>query len=247
MKVFQTIWTGLLGFVLGIPGTWAQNIPKFTGERVLDVAGLLRPDTKAYLNDILKAHEDSTSNQVMVLVVKSLEGYDVETYATKAFRTYQLGQKDKNNGVLILIAVDDRTVRIETGYGLEGALPDALCGRIIEHEMVPYFREGNYDGGVIMGVHAVLRAIAGEYEANPREKSLPISPWFIAIALIVVGALLLLLSDKAMGGTTRGGGWWLPYGGFRYFGGGSFWGSGGGGGFFGGGGSSGGGGASGRW
>lgn len=247
MRVLQTILTVLLGCVLEMSSIWAQNIPKFTGERVLDVAGLLRPETKAYLNDILKAHEDSTSNQVMVLVVKSLDGYDIETYATKALRTYQLGQKDKNNGVLILISVDDRAVRIETGYGLEGALPDALCGRIIENEMVPSFREGNYDGGVIMGVHAVLQAIAGEYKANPKGTSLPLSPWVIALALIVVGYLLSFLSDKAMGKTTRGGGWWLPYGGFRYYGGGSSWSGGGGGGFLGGGGSSGGGGASGRW
>ncbi|MCX7650586.1 MAG: TPM domain-containing protein [Flavobacteriales bacterium] len=223
----------------------AQNIPAFSGQRVLDAAGILSSATLHYLENLLKQHEDSTSNQVMVLTVQSLEGFDIETYANKAFRQYRLGQEGKDNGVLLLVAVQERQVRIETGYGLEGALPDALAGRIIDHEILPAFREGNYDTGILQGVQAILMAIRGEYVAEPKLK--PVNFWLIfgiILLLIVVGSIFGSSSHHV----PRSGGWWLPGGGYRYTGGGGFRGGGfSGGGFLGGGGSSGGGGASGRW
>lgn len=223
----------------------AQNIPAFTGTRVLDAAAILSSETRHYLEQILKEHEDSTSNQVMVLTVPSLEGYDIETYANKAFRTYRLGQKDRNNGVLLLIAVQDRLVRIETGYGLEGALPDALAGRIIDHDILPAFRRGDYNTGVVNGVHAILQAIKGEYDAT-KKSSESVSIW-VMLAVVIILILIVASFTDSSGSNARGGGWWLPGGGYRYMGGGRSWGGFSGGGFSGGGGSSGGGGASGRW
>jgi uncharacterized protein len=237
-----------LWFFFGVLTWWtlkAQNIPAFTGTRVRDAAGILSAETRRYLEQLLKEHEDSTSNQVMVLTVPSLDGYDIETYANKAFRTYRLGQEDKNNGVLLLIAVQDRLVRIETGYGLEGALPDALAGRIIDHEILPAFRNGDYDAGVLNGIHAILQAIKGEYEATDTP-SRSVNIW-VTLAVVIILILIVASLSGSSGSNTRGGGWWLPGGGYRYMGGGRSWGGVSGGGFSGGGGSSGGGGASGRW
>ena len=140
-------------------------VPPLTG-RVVDRADVLSDATEAALTATLAAHEDSTSNQVVVLTVPSLEGEILEPYATGVFREWGLGQEDRDNGVLLLVAVEDRKVRIEVGYGLEGALTDATSGTIIRREIVPRFRDGDFDAGVIGGTEAILAAIAGEYDAG---------------------------------------------------------------------------------
>ncbi len=154
------------GAVLGIAlvvAVQAQPVPPLTG-RVVDLADVLSPSTEATLTSLLAAHEDSTSNQVAVLTIPSLEGAVLEPYATRVFREWGLGQAETVNGVLLLVAVGDREVRIEVGYGLEGDLTDATSGTIIRREIVPRFRDGDFDAGVLAGTEAVLLAVDGAYE-----------------------------------------------------------------------------------
>src|SRR5919206_2706531 len=115
--------------------------PPFTG-RVVDAADLLRPEQRAALEAKLKAYEDRTTDQVVVATVPSLGGYEIEDYANRLYRHWQLGTKEKNNGVLLLVAPRERKVRIEVGYGLEGTLTDALSKVIIATAMAPRFKEG---------------------------------------------------------------------------------------------------------
>ena len=144
----------------------AQDVPRLSG-RVVDRADLLSPSTEATLTERLAAHEDSTGNQIAVLTIPSLEGAVLEPYATRVFRAWGLGEADRDNGVLLLVARDDREVRIEVGYGLEGALTDATADAIIRHEIVPRFRDDDFNGGVLAATDAMLAAVAGEYEARP--------------------------------------------------------------------------------
>lgn len=162
------------------------DVPPLTG-RVVDRADLLAPATEQDLTQRLAAHEDSTSNQVAVLTVASLEGRPIEEYSLQVARTWALGQEEFDNGVLLLIARDDREMRIEVGYGLEGTLPDVVASRIIRNELRPAFREGDFDGGVEAGVQAILDAINGTYEPPPSSSSS--MPRLTGLLLFVVGAL----------------------------------------------------------
>jgi len=146
----------------------ATEVPYLAG-RVNDVAGILSNSTHAELESLLKAHEDSTSNQVAVLIILSLEGESLEEFSIKVAETWKLGQKGKDNGVLLLVAKEDRKVRIEVGRGLEGDLTDQTSGMIIRHEIVPRFRDGDYDAGVRAGVIAILGAIKGSYKPEAAE------------------------------------------------------------------------------
>jgi uncharacterized protein len=137
--------------------------------RVVDQAGILSTSTEQQLTALLQAHEDSTSNQLAVLTIQSLDGEPIEEYALRVARGWQLGQVDLNNGVLLLVAVEDRKMRIEVGYGLEGDLADIVASRIIDQELRPAFREGDFDAGVLRGVRAILAAIEGTY--SPEDSS----------------------------------------------------------------------------
>ena len=137
------------------------DIPYLSG-RVNDYANILTPETRQILADSLKTQEDRTGNQVVVLTVSTLNGENIEDYANKVFNDWKLGQKGKDNGLLIVVVPDDRRMRIEVGYGLEGTVPDLLASRIIQEVMTPRFREGDYNGGVIAGVNSVLQALNGE-------------------------------------------------------------------------------------
>jgi uncharacterized protein len=146
----------------------ASEVPFLEG-RVNDTANLLSAATVSELESLLKTHQDSTSNQVVVLTIQSLEGDDIESYAIRVAETWKLGQKGKDNGVLLVVARDDRKVRIEVGRGLEGDLTDAICSVIIRREILPQFKSGDYDRGVQAGVTAILAAIRGAY--TPDEES----------------------------------------------------------------------------
>src|SRR5215212_5560554 len=141
----------------------AQTFPPLTG-RVVDAADLLKPEERAALEAKLKSHEDKTSDQVVVATLRSLEGYEIEDYANRLFRHWQLGQKGKDNGALLLVAPQERKVRIEVGYGLEGALADALSKVIITTAIAPQFQKGNFAGGIDAGVDAMLSILTGDAE-----------------------------------------------------------------------------------
>jgi uncharacterized protein len=232
--------------------TLAQTFPPLTG-RVVDSANLLKPEERAALEAKLKAHEDKTTDQVVVATLRSLEGYEIEDYANRLFRHWQLGQKDKDNGALLLVAPQERKVRIEVGYGLEGALTDALSKIIITTAIAPQFQKGNFAGGIDAGADAMLSILTGDAEewqrrAQVREESTTAIDPVMAFVILLI---LFFLISRMMGagrrqGMRRGrhGPWIVTTGGWG--GGGGGW-SGGSGGFSGGGGSSGGGGASGSW
>jgi uncharacterized protein len=139
---------------------FAADVPYLSG-RVVDNAEILGKDTKQKLAAQLKAHEQETTNQIAVLTVPSLEGESVESYAEQVFNNWKLGQKGKDNGVLVLVAPNERRMRIEVGYGLEGTLTDVAASRIIRNVMTPRFKEGNFDAGVAEGVQAVIGQLTG--------------------------------------------------------------------------------------
>ena len=221
---------------------------------VVDNANVLDAYDRDQLERKLVALDDSTSNQIVVLSVNTLNDEPIEDVATKTFREWGIGNKKTNNGVLILIAVADHKIRIEVGYGLEGAIPDIIASDIINNDLKPAFRQNNYYAGINKAVDDLSKAAVGDYKIKRARNDLPSNGGggsllkFIFIIIIVIvlmvmrgrgggsgggGMLTGMLLGSMLGGGGRGGGW----------------GDGGGGGSFGGfgGGSSGGGGASGGW
>jgi len=228
-------------------------------QQVDDRLGLLSPAVGSDLAAALRDLERTDTTQVVVLIVATTAPYPIEDYANRTFRKNGIGQKNKNNGALIVVARDDRRSRIEVGYGLEGRLTDALCSQIIRREMVPRFRDGDYAGGIVAGARAVIAAVKGEYRAarDPatwffdQRWAVPwVFPFGIMLFVVIIGNLLRFLRTGLSTGR-----WHMPrgpvyIGGSSWHHGGSGWGgggSGGGGGWSGGGGMSGGGGASGSW
>lgn len=163
-----------LPFLLLAAGAAALDVPFLSG-RVTDEARLLDANTSAALEQTLKAYETRTGRQIAVLTIPSLGGESLEEFSIKVARTWKLGRKGKDDGVLILIAKDDRKVRIEVGYGLEGALPDILAGRIIREVMVPRFRGGAFAAGIQEGTSAVITALDGRSGASGPSPFRPLS------------------------------------------------------------------------
>lgn len=221
-------------------------IPELWGTRVHDEAKVLSAPFISQLEQILKTHEDSTSNQIAVLIVPSLEDEVMEDYTLRVAEKWKLGQAKTDNGVLLFIAINDRKARIEVGEGLEGPLPDAIANQIIRNELAPYFRQDNYEGGVLASVNAITKAIAGEYQVEnvpvQKRRTRGGSLMSTLIILIIIIVLSSFRNRGGRGGGFYGGGWYG--GGFGRSGGGGF---GGGGGFSGGGGGFSGGGSSGSW
>jgi uncharacterized protein len=142
----------------------APQFPPLTG-RVVDEAGILSPQFESEISAQLAAHEKAATTQIVVVTLKSLGGYDIADYGYQLGRHWGIGQKGKNNGALLIVAPAERKMRIEVGYGLEGALTDAVSRDILERRLKPAFRQQNYEQGIRDGVTAILAAIAGEYQA----------------------------------------------------------------------------------
>lgn len=219
----------------------ALEVPKATGY-VNDRAGLISSSTELKIENFLRGFEGSDSTQLVILTVESLEGEALEEYSLKVAENWKLGQKDKDNGALLLIAKQERKIRIEVGYGLEGKLTDLLTGRIIDNEISPRFKAGDFEGGVVAGISAMAEAVRGEYTGTgttARKKKR--NPWgSLALLLFLGPGLMLLGGGGGRRGRHRRGGFWIGGMGGSGFGGGGGGGFGGGGGGFGGGGSSGG-------
>jgi len=230
-----------------------QELPRLD-QRVNDYTNSLSYAEWRSLEGELRAFEDTTSNQVVILMVATAGERGIEDLANRVFEQARLGQKDKNNGVLLLVALNDRAVRIEVGYGLEGILTDALCRQIIEREILPRFKDEQYFGGLVAAVYAMAGAIAGEYTVDKRGEDAPLIGSSILFAFFLFMMFVvrpILRSRRRLIMTSNGhryhSGWGWPgsFGGGP--GGGGGFGGGGFGGFSGGGGLSGGGGATGRW
>ena len=210
-----------------------------------DLTGTLTSGQLADLESLLSSFDRTTSTQVVVLMVPTLSGEDLEGYSLRVVEANRIGKKGKDNGVLLLVARNDRKVRIEVGYGLEGVLPDALAGQIVRREIAPHFRAGDYYGGLRAGAEAIMAATKDEYKAEPPSRRGHDASPLIAVVIFIAVALMRIVGRRRrfFGGPWIGGGWGSGGGFGGGFGGGSF----SGGGFSGGGGSFGGGGASGGW
>ena len=252
-KFFSSLSILLLLLAAGIvPALGAVQLPAkpATNIYVQDLANVISPEVEAQILQLGSLLDQKTTAQVAVVTVDSLQNMAIEEYATALFRSWGIGSKAKNNGVLILIAPNERQSRIEVGYGLEGALPDGKTGRIQDDYMLPYFQNGDYSSGAYNGYLAVAQVVAGEYQVDLSSAGTPVPATADApastqlpgwmIVLMVFGVMFLIFLDfKFFGGTIT----YLIFSSFRRGGGGGF--GGGGGGF--GGGSSGGGGSSRNW
>jgi len=156
-------------FLLLFSLSFALEFPKLTG-RVVDEANILSPQTKQLLEKKLKNFEQNTSNQIVVVTLKSLQGHSIEEYGYQLGRHWGIGQKGKNNGVLLIVAPNERKVRIEVGYGLEGTLTDAKSFLIINDTIIPYFKKNDYDNGVIKGVEEIIKTIKNTYKPSTQDK-----------------------------------------------------------------------------
>ncbi len=240
---------GIFLFFLLALVLWAQDLPQPVGY-VNDFAKILSSSTVEILDQKIIELREKNSVEIAVVTVPSTGEFPIEDYANLLFQKWGIGQKGMDNGVLLLVAVQDRKVKIEPGYGLEPILPDGLCGEIIRNRIVPEFRKGDFDAGIIAGVEAITAVIQNKYtEGKPAEKK---SKFIVSLGFLILFFLFVFVIRLSRRGM-------LPYTIFipskkRYYGRGGFWSGGnfGGGGFGGGfggfgGGSSGGGGASGSW
>jgi len=248
-------------FVMALVTVAAQALtfPQLTG-RVVDEAGILDAATRQSITDKLAAVEAKSGDQIVVVTLKSLQDTSVEDYGFQLGRQWGIGQKTANNGALLLVAPNERKVRIEVGYGLEGALTDAVTRLIIQNAILPRFRTGDVQGGITRGVDDIIQVVSGDAEefkrrAAQRPDSVPqgidAATVMMAIFILVVFVLIIRgsMNSGGPGARRRGssGPIFIPSGGSWSSGSGSSGGFGGGGGFSGGGGSFGGGGSSGSW
>ncbi len=232
-----------------------QEIPTIR-QRVNDETRTLSRNEIRTLEKTLYDFENKTSNQIVVLMVSSLEGQSLEEYSYRIAEKNKVGKKGRDNGVFLFIAKEDRKIRIEVGYGLEGVLTDALSSQIIRQVIVPRFREGDFFAGISDGIEAIMAATKGEFKGESKKDNVrKFSPFAIILMIIIFGVLRTILRGARRRSIGSNGihssfpWWWGGFGGGSGggFSSGSFGGGGGFGGFSGGGGSFGGGGASGRW
>lgn len=242
---------------LATPAFAEPAYPKLSG-RVTDAAGVLPPDTVAALEARLKTLEDTTGTQLVVATVPGLDGYEIEDYGVGLARAWGIGQKGTNNGAVLLVAPNERKVRIEVGYGLEGVLTDAMSSQIIRRAIIPQFKAGDMPAGITAGTDALIQLLslpadqqAAQVAAVDAGNDRAAKVGAISAIEVIFWVIVLLWVIGAMSGGKRGRRrgpvilWGPGTGGSWSSGGGSSWG--GGGGFSGGGGSFGGGGASGSW
>ncbi len=242
-QIFLRIF--LLLFLFSI--SFAEGIyPDRINKQVNDWADLLSSTQERQLEQALRQYEGESSNQIVVATFPSLEGENLEDVSIRMFETWKLGQQGRDNGILLSVFKKERKIRIEVGYGLEGALPDITAGKIINNEIKPYFQQGRWYEGIVSGLQGIISATKGEYVGSGVRRSSRRQKNSSPFGLIFPIVIFLLLGRGRMGGlggffigsmlgsAMRGGGG---------YGGGGF----GGGGFSGGGGFGGGGGASGGW
>ena len=187
-----------------------KPIPELWGQRVHDDAHVLKQETIHALELKLQAFEDSTSNQIAILTTSSLEGEVLEEYSLKVAETWKLGKKEKDNGVLLLIVVDDRKMRIEVGHGLEGVLTDAHSSRIIRNELTPNFRKSDYDTGITAAIDAIIKSIGGEYSAEDGDDGMSTTNILLMVAIFLIcvfaigHAFYKEFTEKSIGSSSGG-------------------------------------------
>jgi len=188
MKPFLLFCLLLLGVALGA----APTFPDLTG-RIVDQAGLLTPDHEKSLSDLSQSIEDNTTAQVVVVTLTSLEGYDIADYGNQLGRYWKLGQKEKNNGILILLAPNEHKVRIEVGYGLEGEITDAQANELIQSQMLPRFKEHDVYGGINATLRAIQTTLSSEAQPTIIDEKNTQSNLFYILSLSAVPLLVIVL------------------------------------------------------
>lgn len=229
-------------YLIGTGAAQTLSFPTLTG-RIVDEAAILDPPTRVALTESLAALESKTTDQLAVVTLKSLQGTSIEDYGYQLGRRWQVGQKDKNNGALLIVAPNERKVRIEVGYGLEGTLTDAISKFIIETSILPRFKAGDFAGGIKRGVEDIVQVLSGDAEEWQRRAAQSASsnivrpeaeaPIWLGIVLIlgIVGVLIfcattggalcqailqilfLMLLSGRHGSSRRGGSRWSGGGG----------------------------------
>ncbi|HRI41551.1 MAG: TPM domain-containing protein [Bacteroidia bacterium] len=260
----------ILGFLLLLLPFLAtgqdEDFPARANTLVSDFTGTLAPGERDALERKLVAFDDSTSTQIAVVIISSVGNYDIADYSVQLFNRWKIGRQDKNNGVLVLVAKDDRKVFITTGYGIEGVLPDILCKRIVDQDIVPNFKVGSFYGGLEQGTNSIMSIVSGEFTADAymkKGKQAKQFPWFFVLLFILIVFISVIANVRRVSryASRNNLAFWAAWtllnaaanrsrGSWGNFSGGSGWGGGGfGGGGFGGfgGGGSGGGGAGGSW
>jgi uncharacterized protein len=258
----KKLWFMLVA-LWGLAASGAEVIPAKPDLYFNDYAHVVSLATAGQLNQKLEDFERSTSSQIVVAVYPKMQsGSSIEDYTVRVAQSWHAGQKGRDNGAVLFVFIQDRKMFLQTGYGLEGALPDGLCKQIIENEIKPHFKTGDYDGGLSAGVAAILAAAKGEYKGAGQTVAqgtrggpgAPFPMWVLGVFIVVFVILCLIrpfvavgsVLNRRSGSFTSCGGW--SGGGFGGGGGGfGGFGGGGGGGFSGGGGNFGGGGAGGSW
>jgi len=180
----------------------ALEVPKLQGY-VNDYAGMISPSAKSKLEETLRTFEQSDSTQIVILTIPSLEGENIEEFGIKAGETWKIGHKGKDNGILFIVSKQERKIRVEVGYGLEGRLTDLTAGRIIDLVIKPRFKQEDFDGGFIAGVSSLIDATRGEFRAERRparrgQKS--ISPFLSILLFLGIFTLLMGSASRALGG-----------------------------------------------
>jgi uncharacterized protein len=238
--------------------SYAQTLPEKPNRLVNDYAHLLSADEVQSLEQKLVAYNDSTSTQIAIAIIETLDGNERADYTIKLANKWGIGQQGKRNGILIMVAKQERKLFIATGYGVESNLPDAIIKRIEQKYMLPQFKAGNYYQGLNDGIDVMQQALAGEYKAEQHDDGKPSDTMTFIFILLIIFVVILLMKRGNNGGNGRGGllnnpalafiGWGNFSSGGSNWGGGNFGGGGSSGGFGGfGGGSFGGGGAGGDW
>lgn len=188
--------------------------------RVVDQAGILSPQSRASITQVLAAHEQATGNQVVVVTLKSLQGHAIEDYGYQLGRHWGIGQEEKNNGALLIVAPNERKVRIEVGYGLESELTDARSHQIIQSVILPQFRKNNFEAGITAGTQAIIDSIQGTYKPPVKKDykgDLPGELFTLFVMLTMLGEMFggrrrgsrRLLSATVLGGLGLLVGWLL--------------------------------------
>ncbi len=187
----------LLGAFLSIASiSYAASFPALTG-RVVDAAHILSPQTQQQLTTALAAHEQKTTNQVVVVTVPSLDGQSIEEYGVALGRHWGIGQKGKNNGALLIVAPNDRAVRIEVGYGLEGVMTDAIASTIIQQQILPQFRQGKMEAGILNGTTSILGVLSGDAEITKTIQSATNNATMSGINIVWLPLFFILLFLRA--------------------------------------------------
>ena len=197
-------WLFLLIFFLWcLPySACALEVPKLQGY-VNDYAGMISPLAKSKIEEKLRAFEQSDSTQIVILTVPSLEGENIEEFGIKVGEAWKIGKKGKDNGILFIVSKQERKIRIEVGYGLEGKLTDLTAGRIIDLVINPRFKQEDFDGGFIAGVSSLIDATRGEFRAEPRPArrgQKGISPFLSIVLFFGIFTLLMGSASRALGG-----------------------------------------------